>query len=96
MDSNAESYRESLIEQETIIKSQIVELAIVQRERGMDDEIVKCVDGTSNEYNNDDDRRENIAVQKQSLEEQSAKVQIDIIKLKTERDNRGKRVQGKL
>jgi hypothetical protein len=96
MDSNTESYRESLIEQETIIKSQIVELAIVQRERGMDDEIVKCVDGTSNEYNNDDDRRENIAVQKQSLEEQSAKVQIDIIKLKTERDNRGKRVQGKL
>jgi len=88
MDSKAESYRETLMEQETIIKSQVAELAIVQRERGMDDEMVKCVN-----ENDDDDHRENIAVQKQSLEEQSAKVRIDIMKLKTERDNRARRVQ---
>lgn len=87
MDSKAESYRETLLEQERIIQSQVGELAIVQRERGMDDEIVKCV------TENDDDHRENIAVQKQSLEDQSAKVQIDIMKLKTERDNRARRVQ---
>jgi len=88
MDSKAESYRETLMEQETIIKSQVAELAIVQRERGMDDEMVERVN-----ENDDDDHRENIAVQKQSLEEQSAKVRIDIMKLKTERDNRARRVQ---
>lgn len=85
IDSTVASYRESFAEQEKIINSQVAELTSVQRERGMDD-------GISNDDNNN---TETIAVQKKSLEEQSAKVQIEIMKLKTERDNREKRVQGK-
>lgn len=84
MDSAAESYRQTLAEQQSVINSQVEELEDVQRELGMDDA------GTSSE-----DQPENIAERKKSLEEQAAKVQIDILKLKTERDNREKRVQGK-
>ena len=90
IDSRAESYRAKLNDQETIIKSQVEELAIVQRERGMDDENRASTDNT-----NQEDRPENIAARKKSLEEQSAKIQIDVMKLKAERDNREKRVQGK-
>lgn len=91
IDSAAESYRQTLAEQETIINSQVEELATVQRERGMDDAGI----GTSSDNHHDEDHPENIAEQKKALEEQVAKVQIDIMKLKTERNNREKRVQGK-
>lgn len=87
MDSAAELYRQTLNEQENAIQSQVEELEIVQRELGVEDA------GTSSESNQD--QPENIAERKKSLEEQAAKVQIDILKLKTERDNREKRVQGK-
>lgn len=85
MDSAAELYRQTLNEQENAIQSQVEELEIVQRELGVEDA------GTSSESNQD--QPENIAERKKSLEEQAAKVQIDILKLKTERDNREKRVQ---
>lgn len=87
MDSAAESYRKSLIEQERIINSQIEDLMVVQREIGMEDA------GTSSEDNLD--QPENIAEQKKSLEEQVSKVQIDVMKLTTERENRERRVKGK-
>jgi len=93
MNLRAESYRESLGKQESIIKSQVAELAIVQRERGMNNEMLKDTNGTSNDNNSDKDHPENIAEQRESLEEESTKVRTDIMKLKTERDNREKRVQ---
>ena len=48
---------------------------------------------TVDDENND--QQKSIASQKKTLEEKSAKVEIDILKLKTERDNREKRAQGK-
>mmetsp|Transcript_13823 Transcript_13823/g.28529 ORF Transcript_13823/g.28529 Transcript_13823/m.28529 type:complete len:263 (+) Transcript_13823:76-864(+) len=83
MDSAAELYRTSLVEQEELINSRMEELTMVQRELGTDDA------ATSSE----DNRPENIAEQKKSLEEQVQKAQIDIMKLKTERGNRERRVQ---
>jgi hypothetical protein len=88
LDSRAESYRLTLVEQERIINSQVEELAIVQQERGIGN-------GASSDDDNDENRPKNIAVQTKSLEEQSANIQIEIMKLKTERDNRETRVQSK-
>ena len=90
-DSRVESYHNSLVQQQTIIDSQVSKLTGVQRERGMND-MLEGKEGNDNNENHS----ENIASRKKSLEEKSAKVQIEIMKLKTERDNREKRVQGKL
>jgi len=82
-----------LVQQQTIIDSQVTELTGVQRERGMN----VMLEGKERKDNDDDDDNhpDDIASRKKSLEEQSATVQIEIMKLNTERDNREKRVQGK-
>ena len=59
MNLRAESYRESLGKQESIIKSQVAELTIVQRERGMSNEMLKDTNCTSNDNNSDEDHQEN-------------------------------------
>ena len=92
-DSRVESYHNSLVQQQTIIDSQVSKLTGVQRERGMND-MFESKEGKDNN-DNDENHPDNIASRKKSLEEQSAKVQIEIMKLKNERDNRENRVQGK-
>lgn len=88
-DLRLKSYNKGLLEQQNNIDSQVSELARVQRERGMEDDIV------NSNMDENENHQENIAYQKKSLEEQSIKLQIEIMKLTTERDNREKRVQGK-
>ena len=95
MDSRAESYLESLAEHEAMIKKEAAELAIIQKERGIDNEVFEDENGRL-DNNADIDHPQNIAAQKKVLEKQIANVQIEIIELKTERDNRGKRVHGKI
>lgn len=92
-DVMVESYLESHMQQEKLINSQVSELVAVQRERGLNDEIFESTKENNDEDHNDEAYSENNALKKTSLEEQSAKVQIEIIKLNTERENRGKRVQ---
>jgi len=92
-DLSLESYNKYLVQQQAIIDSQIKELNHIQRERGMTGEILVGKD------ENDDDcdsvgRKENIASRKKALEDASTKIQMEIMKLETERDNREKRVKG--
>jgi len=97
-DLRAESYRNSLIQEQSVIDSQAKELIDIQRERGMrinnnknDD---NTLEGEEEIVNNDNSNNEdNIASQKKSLEEKAFKLQTEILKLKTEQDNREKRVQ---
>jgi len=97
-DLRAESYRNSLIKEQIVINSQAKELIDIQRERGMrinsnknDD---NTLEGDEEIVNNDDNNhQDNIASQKKLLEEKASKVQTEILKLKTEQDNREKRVQ---
>jgi len=97
-DLRAESFHDSLIGEQAIIDSQVKKLVSIQRDRGMN--INNCIDdddrrGRNKETVDDEnnDQQKSIASQKKTLEEKSAKVEIDILKLKTERDNREKRAQ---
>ena len=94
MDSTAASYREKLAEHKRIIHTQAEELFIVQKERGMDSGVFEDRNGTS-DCNSNVDHARDIAAQKRSLDDNAKKIQIEIIKLKTERDNKEKRVHGK-
>jgi hypothetical protein len=85
-DLRAESYGNSLIQEQAVIDSKLAELIDIQREMGTNEK---------NDNSNKAEGKEDIASRKKILEEKSARVQIEILKLKTERDNRDKRVQGK-
>jgi len=91
-DLSLESYNKCLVQQQDIIDSQIKELNHIQRERGMAGEIF-----LSDEENGDGgeiiDRKENIASRKKSLDDASTKIQLEIMKLEIERENREKRVK---
>ncbi|MGK3748117.1 MAG: hypothetical protein ACI8RD_000407 [Bacillariaceae sp.] len=83
-DLRAESYRSSLVQEQAVIDSRLTELIDIQREMGTNEK---------NDNSNTVEGKEDIASRKNILEEKSAKVQIEILKLKTERDNRNKRIQ---
>eukprot|EP00536_Pseudo-nitzschia_multiseries_P003346 jgi/Psemu1/301924/fgenesh1_kg.51_\ len=89
-DRRFESYNKSLIQQQAIIDSQIKELNNIQRERGISSDVSV---GESENCDDSANRLENIASRKKALEEASTKTQVEIMKLKTERDNREKRVK---
>ncbi|OEU09500.1 hypothetical protein FRACYDRAFT_142012, partial [Fragilariopsis cylindrus CCMP1102] len=84
-DLRAESYRNSLIQEQAVIDSKLIELIDIQQEMGTTEKN----DNSSNTV----EGKEDITSRKKILEEKSAGVQIEILKLKTERDNRDKRVQ---
>jgi hypothetical protein len=84
-DAVAESYRQCLIQEQAEIDSRLTEHLAIQIERGM--KIDK--DTVVNQENSD-----NIVAQKQALEEQTTALQIEIMKLTTELDNRERRIRG--
>lgn len=88
-DALAESYRQNLMEQQAMIDSKSTELLAVQMERGMKIDI-------NNSNPEEDNTEDNLASRKQALEEQMTNMQIEIMKLQAEKENRERRVQGKL
>mmetsp|Transcript_26062 Transcript_26062/g.57106 ORF Transcript_26062/g.57106 Transcript_26062/m.57106 type:complete len:283 (+) Transcript_26062:124-972(+) len=88
-DARAQSYNNQLVQQQALIDSQVVELASVQRDRGMHD---ATLEGEEENDDNRENHAENIATRKKALEDESTKIQVEIMKLKLERDNREKRV----
>ena len=91
-DARARSYNNQMVQQQALIDSQVIELASVQRDRGMDDATLK---GEEENGDNRENHSENIASRKKALEDESTKIQVEILKLKVERDNRERRVNGK-
>jgi hypothetical protein len=91
IDSRAETYRENLNEYETRTNMQSEELLMVQRECGIQNGVFEDKNGTS-DSNDNIDHPQNIASQKKALEEHAKQVQIEIMKLKSEQENREKRV----
>jgi hypothetical protein len=83
-DKVAEEYRQQLLQEQATIDAKVTSLLAVQLERGLN------VQGK----NDDDDQAESIATRKKALEEQRAALEVEIVKLQTEYQNREKRVQG--
>lgn len=96
-DAASESYRQHLRQQQNNIDSQAAELLAIQLERGM--KIESPIPGSGETAYHEERRSSNngdgIATRKQDLENQIAKIQIEVLKLETERDNRDRRVKGK-
>jgi hypothetical protein len=88
-DAVAESYRNCLAQEQAVIDSQATELLAVQMERGM------TLLGQNDNEDNKADPQDNIASRKKALQEQTTNLEIEIMKLQTERDNRERRVHGK-
>jgi hypothetical protein len=84
-DAVADSYRQRLFQEQAEIDSRLAELLAIQMERGMK------IDTDTGEKHEDS---VNIASRKQTLEEQTTTLQIEIMKLTTERDNRERRIRG--
>lgn len=95
-DAAALSYQNLLRDEQTTIDSMAAELLAVQMERGMkiDGAMTESGDsvGDGQQRNGNTD---NIAAKKQALEQQITQIQIEVMKLQTERDNRDRRVKGK-
>jgi hypothetical protein len=87
-DAVAESYRQCLIQEQAEIDARLTELLTIQMERGMKID-VDTVDKHENSDNNN-----NLVSRKQALEEQTTALQIEVMKLTTERDNRERRIRG--
>ncbi|KAG7361399.1 chromosome segregation protein Spc25 [Nitzschia inconspicua] len=87
-DAVAESYRQRLLQEQAEIDARSTELLAIQMERGM--RINNNENSTSSEEESNDN---NIVSRKQALEEQVTAIQIEIMKLTTERDNRQRRIQ---
>lgn len=64
--SRAEYYCEKLAEEKTTINSQVAELTLVQRERGIDDKIFENVNSSLNDPKKCEDHLENIVEQKKN------------------------------
>lgn len=87
-DQAAAAYRKRLHEEQAAIDAKVTELRTVQLEVGMN----KNDDG-NNGNRGLKDHGDNLAIRKKALEEQTAKIQLEIMKLQTERNNRERRVQ---
>jgi hypothetical protein len=85
-DQVAESYRQSLLQEQASIDSQMTTLLAVQLERGLN------VDQQQN--SSDNQIESSISTRKQVLEEQRKVLEVEISKLQTEYQNREKRVRG--
>ena len=95
-DAASESYFQRLKQEQAVIDSQAAELLTIQLEMGMKFKGSISgrganVDDAERRSNNGDD----IATKKQALEHEITKLQIEVLKLQTERDNRERRVKGK-
>ncbi|KAL3917634.1 MAG: hypothetical protein SGILL_004624 [Bacillariaceae sp.] len=85
-DATAESYRQRLMQEQAVIDAKSTELLAVQMERGMKLE-------AQNDDDASQDTADNIASRKQALEEETSAVQMEIMKLQTEKENRQGRVK---
>ncbi|KAG7355813.1 chromosome segregation protein Spc25 [Nitzschia inconspicua] len=87
-DAVAESYRQRLLQEQADIDARSTELLAIQMERGM------RINNKENSTNSEEESNDNnIVSRKQALEEQVTAIQIEIMKLTTERDNRQRRIQ---
>jgi hypothetical protein len=86
-DAMAEAYHQHLSQEQAVIDAKSTELLAVQMERG------RKLDANDEEASQS--TADNIASRKQALEEKASAVQIEIMKLKTEKENRTERVKGK-
>ena len=86
-DAVAEAYRQRLMQEQAVIDAKSTELLAVQMERGMK---LETADDEASQNTAD-----NIASRKQALEEETSAVQMEIMKLKTEKENRQERVKSK-
>jgi hypothetical protein len=84
-DAVTESYRQCLMQEQAEIDSRFTELLAIQMERGMRIE---------SDYTTNDENSTNIVSRKQALEEQTTALQIEVMKLTTERSNRERRIRG--
>jgi Chromosome segregation protein Spc25 len=90
-DAVAESYHQRLLHEQAEIDARSTELLAIQMERGM-----KIAMDTATAAASEDESNDNIVSRKQALEEQATALQIEIMKLTTERDNRQRRIRGKI
>ena len=86
-DAVAETYRQTLQQEQATIDAQATNLLSLQIERGLN------VQGNKEEMS--DNMSESIAARKKILEKTQAMLELEIIKLQTECENREKRVKGK-
>lgn len=85
VDAEAESYHQRLSECQATIDRKSTELKMIQKQRGL----ISNDDGDKNE----DGEGENLAARKQALEEQATQLEVEIMKLQTQRDNRLERLK---
>ena len=89
----AASYRQCLQDQKDDIRRRTEEIRKIQIERGLS--FKKSQDdgeqGKDKGRNGEDD---NLAARKQAMEQQKAEIQLEIMKLQTQRNNREERVKG--
>jgi hypothetical protein len=86
-DAVAEAYRQTLLQEQASIDAQAANLLSLQIERGLNVQ--------QSEEEASDSKSESIEARKKALGEKQAKLELEIIKLQTECDNRSKRVEGK-
>ena len=87
-DAVAETYRQTLRQEQASIDAQAANLLSLQIERGLNVQ--------ENEEEMSDNKSESIAARKKVLEKNQAMLELEIIKLQTECENRKKGVKGKL
>lgn len=86
-DAVAETYRQTLLQEQASVDAQAANLLSLQIERGLNVQ--------QNEEETSDSKSESIAARKKALEKEQAMLELEIIKLQTECENRNKRVKGK-
>ena len=86
IDAEAESYSRRLQEEQASIERMSTELKMIQKQRGLVGDSGSGTDGEDGE---------NLAARKHVLEEQIAQVEVEIMKLQAQRNNRGERMKGK-
>jgi hypothetical protein len=87
-DAMAESYHQRLQEEQASIDRKAEELRMIKKERGM------ISQHSCSNNDNDNDDGDNLPARKQALEEQAIQLEVEIMKLQTQRKNREERVKG--